>query len=276
MAITTLLAIHSTDDQTDDLKPLMAMAEMMGAHLNLVVFGVLDTIPTATYPGMPPAYLVDEHNRVMKNAEQRANTVQALVEDANLSASVMVECVDRGIVGQTISRHALCADLTVFPHGSVPQQLLLTDAFNGVLFDADRPVLVLGEGDRPVAKPGRALMAWNGEPEAAAAIHQSLMLLEDTKNVHLVSVGEGDSALQTALQDEMSQFLKRHGMEVSVDRLDGSPSEVGDLLLAHASDKDADIIVMGAYGHSRLREWLLGGTTRDLLARTRKAVFMAH
>ena len=276
MAITTLLAIHSTDDKTDDLKPLMALAEMMGAHLNLVVFGVLDTIPTATYPGMPGADLVDEHNRVMKNAEQRANTVQALIEDANLSASVMVECVDRGIIGRTISRHALCADLTVFPHGSVPQQALLTDAFNGVLFDADRPVLVLGEGDQPLAKPGRALMAWNGEPEAAAAIHQSLMFLEDTKNVRLVTIGEGASTAQTALQDEMSQFLARHDMEVSVDRLDGAPSEVADLLLAHASDKDADVIVMGAYGHSRLREWLLGGTTRDLLARTSKAVFMAH
>ncbi|WP_169054253.1 universal stress protein [Nitratireductor sp. XY-223] len=276
MSITTLLAIHSTDDQTDNLKPVMALAEKLGAHLNLVVFGVLDTIPTATYPGIPAAYLSDEHNRVMEKAQQRANTVQALIEDANLSASVLVESVDRGIVGRTMSRHALCADLTVFPHGSIPRQALLTDAFNGVLFEADRPVLVLGEGDEPLAGPSRALMAWNGEPEAAAAIHQSLMLLEGTNNVHLVTVGEVEAASQGGLEDEMSLFLARHDKEVSVDRVEGSASEVADLLLAHASDKDADIIVMGAYGHSRLREWLLGGTTRDLLARTRHAVLMAH
>ncbi|MCY6382154.1 universal stress protein [Hoeflea prorocentri] len=276
MPITTLLAIHATDDSPDDLKPVTELAGQMGVHLNLVVFGALDTMPTATYPGLPYAYLAEEHSQVLEKAKQRAKTIEALVGHANLSVSVMVECVDRGMVAKTMTRHALCADLAVFPNRSIPRQAHLTDAFNGVLFEADRPVLVLGEDGRPAAAPKRVLMAWNGEPEAAAAIHQNVHLLQSIEEIHLVTVGEEEQAAVGGIEAEMSLFLARHGKEVKVDHLNEDTDDVSAVLMAHASRIDADMIVMGAYGHSRIRQWLLGGTTRDTLSSSRLPVFMAH
>ena len=276
MPITTLLALHATDDSPDDIKPVTELAARMGVHLNLVVFGALDTMPTVTYPGVPIAYMADEHNRTVEKAEQRAKTMEALVGQANLSASVMVECVDRGLVAKTMTRHALCADLVVFPNRSIPRQMLLTNAFNGVLFEADRPILVLGQNSSPDAAPKRVLMAWNGEPEAAAAIHHNLHLLETIEEIHLVTVGEEEQASVSGLEAEMSLFLARHGKTVKVDRLNEETSDIAAVLMAHASRIEADMIVMGAYGHSRLREWLLGGTTRDLLTASPLPVFMAH
>lgn len=276
MAITTLLAFHSTDEPLDHVKPVMALAGEMGAHLNLVIFGVMVPIPAAAYPGIPDMVTADEFKKTAHNAEQRASTVEALVADANVSASIMVECVDHGMIGRTMSRHALCADVTVFPNGAIPDHRVATDAFNGVLFDAGRPVLLLGSGDKPLPELKKALVAWNGEPEAATAIHASLPLLEDTPEIHTVHVQHPGEPEHQHSAEEMQRFLERHGKKVTMDNLKARPDEVADLLLSHAKKIDADIVVMGAYGHSRLREWFLGGTTRFVLSQTDLPVFMAH
>ncbi|MEM6461201.1 MAG: universal stress protein [Pseudomonadota bacterium] len=276
MPVTTLLAFNSTDEPLAQVRQIIALAGEMDAHLNLVVFGVLVPIPTASYPGIPDVFSADAYKNAAQAAEQRAKSLEALVRESRTSASIMVECIDRGMIGRTISRHALCADVTVFPNGSIPLHDLATDAFNGVLFDASQPVLILGAGDKPLPQLDRALMAWNGEPEAASAIHNSLSLLEKTSNINVVRVRHDGTPIDDEGTAEMERFLARHAKSVSVDVIEAGPGDVADVLLEHAGKINADIIVMGAYGHSRLRQWLLGGTTRDLLSRTQLPVFMSH
>ena len=276
MTITTLLAFHAADAPLDHAKPVIAMAGELGAHLNLVVFGILLPVPTAAYPGLPLTLTAEDFRQTADDAEQRARTLETLVAESNLSASIMVECVDRGLIGRTVSRHALCADITVFPNGSVPAHDLPTQAFNGVLFDADRPVLTLGARDNSLVGLKKALVAWNGEPEAAAAIHASLPLLDQVTKLHLVTVRNTDERSANPADEEMLRFLERHGKTVTTGQLRAAPDAVADTLLNSAEQMGADIIVMGAYGRSRLREWLLGGTTRQLLSKTRLPVLMAH
>ena len=275
MALTTLLAVHSTDEPVDSIKPTIELCGNVGAHLNVVVFGTLRTPPTTAYGAMATAYLTDERDSVVRAAQQRAAEVETIVREANLSASVLVECVDAGIVGRIMSRHALYADATVFPHGSLPDADQPTRAFNGILFDSGQPVIVLGDSSKPVPAARRIIMGWNGEPEAARAIHRSLPLLQTAKEVHVVLV-DPDLSFSSNAGDDMATFLTRHGLNVTVDQLPGGGREVADVLLQHAVDKDADMLVTGAYGHSRLREWLLGGTTRDLLSRSKLPVLMVH
>ncbi|MCP4315166.1 MAG: universal stress protein [Hyphomicrobiales bacterium] len=276
MAITTLLAFHSTDEPLGNVKPVIELAGEMGAHLNLVVFGVLVPVYPSAYPGVPDFVSADIYKEAAEKAEQQAGTVDALIQESNVSTSIMVECVDRGMIGRTMSGHALCADVTVFANDTVPDHDLATGAFNGVLFDAARPVLILGAQNKPLPELKTALMAWNGEPEAASAIHHSLLLLENTPDVNLVHVQHDDPSSHKRAEQEMQRFLERHEKDVKVDSLQAKPADVADVLLKHAQEINAGIIVMGAYGHSRLREWLLGGTTRDLLSKTKLPVFMAH
>ena len=276
MALKTLLAFQSADSPLDRAKSLITMAGEMGVHLNLVVFGIMVPVPTAAYPGVPVAVTAEDFKQTAENAEQRARTLETLVAEAGISANIMVECVDRGLVGRTMSRHALCADVTVFPNGSVPDHDLATQAFNGVLFDADRPVLCLGAHNTPLTGLNKALMAWNGEPESAAAIHCSLPLIDSVTDVHVVTVRHPNEQAPQVDDEEMLRFLERHGKSVTTSSLRAGSDAVADTLLNCAEQVAADIIVMGAYGHSRLREWLLGGTTRQVLSRSELPVLMAH
>ena len=276
MALTTLLAFQSADSPLDRAKLVISMADEMGVHLNLVVFGIMVPVPMAAYPGIPVAVTAEDFEQTAEGAQQRARTLETLIAEAGVSANITVECVDRGMVGRTMSRHALCADVTVFPNGSVPGDDLATQAFNGVLFDADRPVLCLGAKDRPLTGHSKALMAWNGEPEAAAAIHCSLPLLGSVTDLHIVTVRHPDGPAPQVADEEMLRFLERHGKSVTTSSLQAGSGAVADTLLNCAGQVGADIVVMGAYGHSRLREWLLGGTTRQLLSRSELPVLMAH
>jgi len=276
MAITTLLTIHSIDEPADTINPTLAIASELGAHINVIVLGVIKTTTTSAYPGLPDYYLADEYNRVIKDVEARAKEVEELASKSGVSIAAHAECVDRAMIGRAAARHAFFADMTLFPNRNIPSNMAMTEAFNGVLFETGRPALVLGAKSPAIAKPRCVLMAWNGEPQAAKAIHQSLMLLDGSQDVRLVLVDPEATPSGINPGDEMAAFLARHRQKVTVDTIASAGREVADVLLQHAFDKDVDLIVMGGYGRSRLREWLLGGTTRNLLTKSELPVFMVH
>lgn len=276
MAITTLLAAHAVDEPIESIKPIIELAGDLGAHLNVVVFGIMKSMPTAVYGGLPDFYLSEMHDRAVQETNQRAAQIEEMLQETYLSASVLAEYIDRGMVAKTMSRHALYADVVVFSNGVVPEQEEATDAFNGMLFESGRPILILGAGEKSPLPIRRVVMAWNSEPEAAKAIHHSLSLLHDAQEVFLVLVDPDGSTSGPNPGDDMAAFLTRHSLKVTIDQLPSAGRDISQVLMQHAIDKDADLIVMGGYGHSRLREWLLGGTTRDLLMNTKHPVLMAH
>ncbi len=276
MAVTTLFAAHCAADPIDNIKPTLALAKNLGAHLNLVTYGVMETIPPAAYGGLPASYLSDAHGRVVEDTNHRMALIEEHIQEAYLSASLLAEYINRGMVSRTMSRYALYADITVFAHQSLLRHEPVTDAFNGILLETGRPVLILGKGDDPTLSAKRVMMAWNAEPEAARAIHQSLPLLANGADVHLVLVDPQPDQSDSNPGDDMAALLTRHNLKVTVDQIPSAGKDVSDVLLQHAVDKDADLIVMGGYGHSRLREWLLGGTTRDLIKKAEIPILMAH
>ena len=254
MAITTLLAVHSTEEPVDAVRPIVSFCRKIGAYLNSRRFRHHRNGATAAYGAMPNYYLTDERARV---------EVEKIVQETDLSASVLVECIDAGIIERTMSRHALYADAAIFAHGSIPGADLPTRAFNGILFNSGQPIIILGAEKDSLPGAKRVIMAWNGEPEAARAIHRRPAAAESVEDIHLVLVDPDLSGAANPGSD-MATFLTRHGLRVTIDQLPSGGREVADVLLQHAIDKDADLIVMGVYGHSRLLEWLLGGGTRDL------------
>lgn len=276
MSVTTLLTIHSIDEPADAIAPFVALAGDIGAHLDVIVLGVVKSIPAATYPGLPDYSMADEYSRIIKSADERAKALDAMIAQSGVSASVMTECCSRGMVGHAVSRQAMMADVTVIAHGGVPKDPLATEAFNGVIFESGQPVVVLGRSSTPFTQARRVVMAWNGEPEAASAIHLALPMLASPEEVHLVLVDPEGGVTTASPGDAMAVFLARHGLKVTVDVIASAGRDVSDVLLQHALDKDADLIVMGAYGRSRLREWLLGGTTRTMLEEATVPLLMAH
>jgi len=141
-----------------------------------------------------------------------------------------------------------------------------------------RPVLVVPYAfeRRPVGQ--RVLVAWNASRESARAVSDALPLLKRASHVHVVAFRpeRSESAHGDEPGADVAQHLARHGVKVTVSRYDAPDVDVGNQLLSRAFDLSADLIVMGAWGHSRLREFVLGGVTRTLLESMTVPVLMSH
>ena len=177
-----------------------------------------------------------------------------------------------GDVSTELNRCSRYADLLL-----VPQRKNDRFDFNpyyqlsDVLLGAACPVLLLPDGKPPALPPESALLAWNGERECARALKAAMPMLSQVKKIDVVAVNrEIDEA------EEITVHLNRHGIKTEVHSLQGSQFDKGDALLDQATELNSQMIIMGAYGHSRIRELMLGGTTRHVLEHTQLPVLFSH
>jgi nucleotide-binding universal stress UspA family protein len=136
------------------------------------------------------------------------------------------------------------------------------------------PVLAAPVGGSTIQTGRRVLVAWDGSREAARALHGALPLLKRADDVMAVVVDHPPNARQA--EETLEGLFDRHGCKGSVMRLPQVHEAVGDVVLRHAAQTSADLIVMGLYGHSRLREFILGGASREMLERSTVPLFLAH
>ena len=149
--------------------------------------------------------------------------------------------------------------------GPLPEQVLVGCA---------RPVLLIPSAAHDAAIGSKVVVAWDGSLEAARAVYCALPLLRQAQAVALVLFAPAGAAGRDPGAD-LALYLARHGVPCAV-HADPLPIDAGEALLSRAADLAADLMVMGAYGHSRLRETLLGGVTDTVLARMTMPVFLAH
>jgi nucleotide-binding universal stress UspA family protein len=143
-----------------------------------------------------------------------------------------------------------------------------------VVLNIGRPVLIAPCKQECQAPDKHAVVAWDGSRESARAVHDALPLLMITERVSVVTVGE--PAHGVALQPDLTQHLARHDLHADFQRVSEAGVDTGEALLAFAERAGADLLVAGAYGHSRLREFVLGGVTQHLLEHTSVPVLMSH
>lgn len=193
------------------------------------------------------------------------------------SAGVTKEWRDvDGLLVDAISLHARYADVTVIGQPDADDDgRPLAD---NLLMDVGRPVLVVPNAGKFPTIGTRVLVAWNGSREATRAVHDALPILRKAERAHVIAVnpsggmaGHGDVP-----GADICLHLSRHGVNAVCEHIKSEDLNVGEMLLNRAADEDADLIVMGAYGRSRLRELVLGGATRHLLRHMTVPVLMSH
>ena len=148
----------------------------------------------------------------------------------------------------------------------------------GVVLGTGRPVLVVPYAGRFATAGERVLVAWNRIREAARALYDALFVLERATTVTILEIEPSarDTAVAGASAAEVANALGRRGIRASAQTVSGGDVGVGDLLLSQAGDCGADLLVMGAYGRSRLREYVLGGASRAVFQHMTLPVLMAH
>ena len=158
------------------------------------------------------------------------------------------------------------------PEADGPEALIIEQA----LFDSGRPVLVVPYIQTAPLKVERVMLCWDGSRTAARAAGDALPFLSRAKAVEVFIVESGKLKSDEIPGADIAAHLSRHNRNVSVTRTAGGDIDVASVILSHAADTGADMLVMGGYGHSRLREFILGGATRAILGSMTVPTLMSH
>lgn len=185
--------------------------------------------------------------------------------------------VEGASLADTVALHARYADVTVIGQGAIGEdgERPLADA---VVLDVGRPVLVVPSAGHFETVGKRVLVAWNGSREATRAVHDALPILKKAQLAHVIAInpsggmaGHGDVP-----GADICLHLSRHGVNAVCEHVKSEDLNVGQMLLSRAADEASDLIVMGAYGRSRMRQLVLGGATSHLLKHMTVPVLMSH
>lgn len=261
------------------LRVLEASLDPNSAHVTAAVFRHLAS-PATLYPLEGGSAL---WSALAEKAD--ADYRQALDEVRRALGSFGVPCEVRGVetiaedVPLTFANHARYADVAVVPlpadEDARRRNMLV---FEEALFSAGRPVLALPEQAEAVALGRRVLVAWSGTREATRAVHDAMPILVKAEAVRAVAVDRWDMVLRDGEDPaaDIAAHLSRHGVPVEAKLVPSMGKDIAEVLLAEANYLGADMLVLGGYGHSRTREWLVGGVTRDLLARSTRPMLLSH
>lgn len=272
----TLLYTHHIDDSLDSANAFLKLAVDNGFHINIVVVGVFPSVVAYGPPGAAGFYYDGLDQKTVENAKERVSQITSLITQHGASATISMECRGNAAIGPAIQNHALLSDISVFPHGSALANVAQAETFNGALLGSGQAVLTFGEGEFAFPAFKKILFAWNGQIEAAKAMHHAVRWSSDAAEIHIVVVDPHETRMGPNPGDDVAGFVARNGLSAVVDRVPVGDRSVSTVLTEHAIDIGADSVVMGAYGRSRFREWLLGGTTREMLQSCKLPIMMAN
>jgi len=279
MSFKTLLTILTDPAKvTEVLDSSVRLAEREDAHLDVLSLGIDRTQLGYSYIGGAAVLAQVSIDRASEDAEKLDAAARTILNRQDVRWAAEAAVAQLGSVSSIVATKARFADLVLLPHpygnDSAPEAEAVLEA---ALFDGAAPVLLLPGTLLPETLGKRVVIAWNQGREAMAAVRRALPLLRKADLVNIVVVDP--PAYGPERSDPggaLCQMLVRHGVKAEVSVLARTMPRVSDVLVRHIRDQNADILVMGAYGHSRFREAILGGATRDMLELAQVPVFLAH
>src|SRR5262249_15577937 len=170
--------------------------------------------------------------------------------------------------------YARLRDLTIVP--AEANEFADQPSAEALIFESGRPVLIVPRKPRKSFALNTVTVAWDFSRPAARAIGDALPLLIKAKRVHVVTVTNEKRIDTKRSSPELAKHLARHGVELILDSIDAAGWSIGEVLESATRAHDSDLLVMGAYGHSRLREFVLGGATRAMITRPPLPVLFSH
>jgi nucleotide-binding universal stress UspA family protein len=274
---TIVVHLDTSPNAHPRLEIALRLAKQFGAHL-IGAFAVFSPDPRSLYvmAGTAEYYRTHEELRAERraalerlfHAELRRAEVPgewvAIDEPASLAVPRAGRCADLIVAGQDNP-----ADPESYVGDFFPENLILS---------CGRPVLLVPYASNERSTGGRVLVAWDGSREATRAVHDALPFMRTARSTTILTVNgihEGERARIPGA--DIATVIARHGVQVEIADIETGPGgSVGDVLLSQVADGGADLLVMGAYGHARWRELVMGGATRTILRSMTVPVLMSH
>ena len=227
-------------------------------------------------------YLIGLSGMVQEEEQKSGTRCQELLQQFETRARAagvfeggLLERADIYDVGGRVAEHARTRDLSIIPlaaRADTPGSAAET-----VIFESGRPVVILppsAAATHPTCDT--VVVAWDGSRPAARAVADAMPILGLAKRVHVLTVVHEKEAAVSGLGADLTRHLKMHGIEGRIDEIDAKGAAIGAVLERYVKSLPADLLVMGAYGHSRVREFLLGGATQSVLSVPPVPILLSH
>ena len=275
-----LLALTTYPEPTSAsvLDGTVALSVVVGARISAIACEAKIPVP-GTILGRTllnvPAMVATELKKSTVNAEKLLVAFQDIAERNGVFQDRILEHCLTSEVPHVFIDYARLRDLTIVP---VPEGDHIQQWYaESIIFGSGRPTIILPQAHRRVEIGLSTIMvAWDFSRPAARAVADALPLLEKAKRVFVITV-VNEKAFDTKRSGaELAKHLSRHGVNVVLDMIDAAGGSIGDVINSQVESRNVDLLVMGAFGHSRFREFILGGATKSMLARPPAPVFVSH
>lgn len=273
-----LLVLKSYPTPTSDnaIEYAVSVASTIGSHIAAIACETHVEVPgsliSSSFVNIP-AIIGEEAHKSRVNAENLLRTFEGAAARQGVVFEAIRERAFSGAAPDLFTEYARLRDLAIVPLGEGDDQSCL----EAIIFGSGKPTLVVPERSASQQFQLRtAVVAWDFSRTAARAVADALPLLQRAKQVRVVTICGEKSIDSRRSAVELAKNLARHGVEVTLDKAASKGASIGEVLGSYVRSFDADMLVMGAYGHTRLREFILGGATRSLLAKPPVPIFFSH
>jgi len=279
----TILTFVGANSSDVAIKNAIKMAEDAKAHLSIVVTGAAPALHSYGYGTAYGGYVnVDQWTQETKELsdalDQCSERIKELVQASDISADVQVEYHELSMMRDPITRHANVADRAVLIEGHGLAGDLEDEITSAIIFDS--PIaLITGHGSHmSAADPKHIFIAWDSTKHASKAVHCALPILNGADQI---TIAIFDPVKQEAADGEepgadLATWLSLHGCNVTVEQHPSGGVEIATCILGRAVEIGSDLIVMGGYGHMKLKQQIFGGTTQAMLEQNQLPIMIAH
>lgn len=278
MTIRTLLLHAASETLNPDRSAAhyaLGLARAFNSHLEALVFELDVTTPRSVYGRQITADALSQVRH--RNAEVGviADALRRAAREQGVDASVITDRSHIHSTPEIATDHARLADLAV---AGVCDEGLLSERMvaEALVFQSGRPVIIVPVDHEAGFVAHRIVVAWDFSRVAARALSDALPLLRRASEVTLVSFGDDKAFASSLSHDDVLAALRRRGVEARFRQVERGSRDIGDAINDAAADSQADLLVMGGFGHSRFRDFVLGGATRTILAAPRLPSLISH
>lgn len=278
MSYKTIMTVVDTNVTDKELIGTLKMARDAGSHLAVLVVAITPPPPVVDYGAvvLPGSWQADIQKGTQELGE-KAGAIEKLMQAEAVPGDVTTAHCDVALIESVVAKRAMVCDLAYLARAPT-DSVATAQALSGILFRSPIAVIVDAANELSSLHPKRVFVAWKPSREAAAAVHRALPILRRAEEV---TVGIFDP-MMTEHDDgeepgaDCAAWLSRQGCMVTVQQYPSGGRPVGECIAQRATEFGAGLVVMGAYGHSRWRQMIFGGTTRLMTEQSGVPVLLAH